>query len=318
MKFLTMVLLCIFTLNLQAVNFDDFVENEMTQPHSFFNFQEKGFGFLDNGDEQLKIFNWNFEKLYSISIKKGQGPGQLKNGRVATVFLLKENVLVVPQLDKNLLLFSKNGKFLKNVNIDFLPLGGFYINNKAYIFDGSINFENEKTVIAHEFDIKTMKIIKKIEVKGMKKEKNEFSKQLGNVVVTVISAKLTMTNKNDFIIIDTQNGRIFKTNENGKIISKTNLPNKQSFKIKKGDSISIAMIREKVFSSAISNLNKCYMTFIKNADDEDKANTLILNTDFNKVSILNELSGKWIIIGVNNHKLYIFNDIDYEIKTINI
>lgn len=321
MKNLAMFFMCFFVLNTLAVNFDDFIENEIIQPQNFFSFQEKGFGVFDTGDNQIKVFNWKFEKLFAIPLKKGQGPGQLKNQYVATVLLIKENVLVIPQFDKKLLLFSKKGKFLKDIKTDFSPSGGFYVNDKIYIFDGSISFENEKTVIAHEFDLKTMKMVKNIEVEGMKREKNELSKQLGNVVVTGISAKLTMSEKNCFIIIDTQNGRMFEVNDNGKIMSNLNLPDKQKFKMKKtqkGNSVSITMVAEKYFSSVESVFNKCYISFIKNPEDEEKANTLILNSDYKTASVLSNLKGNWKIIGVNNHKLYIFNKIDYEIKTITI
>ncbi len=321
MKLLSFVLMCVFSFNLFAVNFDNFVEENLIEPARFFSYENNGFAVFDRGDKKLKIFNKDFKKLFELMLKEGQGPGQLKNGYFASVVFLKDKVVVVPGFEDKVMVFSKNGKFLKDVRFKKTIFSACKIKGQLYLFSNSIDFEKDKTEVAYKANLETGNIEKTIEVTGMKREQSELSKKLNGITVSGIAVKISTTDDGNILLLDTQGGRLITVDLTGKVLQIVNLPAKQIMqmkKVEKDGKVMISMHADTNFLNMRTLDGNVYITAASNIGDDEKVSTKIFKVSNGKVETILDTKGLFVIIGFSNNNLYLFDDVEYQIKEIKL
>jgi len=321
MKLLSFVLMCVLSFNVFAVNFDDFIEENLIEPVRFFAYENNGFAVFDRGDQKLKVFDKDFKKLFELTLKKGQGPGQLKNGYFASVVFWGDKVIVVPGFEDKILVFSKNGKFLKDVRFEKTIFSACKIKGQLYLFSNSIDFEKDKTEVAYKANLETGKIEKTIEVTGMKREQSELSKKLNGITVSGISVKVSTTDDGNILLLDTQGGRLITVDLTGKVLQIVNLPAKQIMqmkKVEKDGKVMISMHADTNFLNMRTFDGNVYITAASNIGDDEKVSTKIFKVSNGKVSTIVNSKGLLVIMKINDNKLYLFNDTEYQIKEIKL
>jgi hypothetical protein len=304
-----------------AVNFDDFVLKNLIEPANFYPYKDNGFAVFDRGDKKLKVFGNKFNKLFEITLKQGQGPGQLKNGFFSSVVFLKDKIIIVPGFEDKVSIFSEKGNFLKDVRFKKNIFGGCRIKDSLYLFANNINFEKDKTEVAYKVNLETGETEETIEVSGMKREQSELSKKLKGISVSGISTKATVTADGKIILVDTQGGRLFKIALNGKIEETVNLPVQQVMtmkKIEKNGSTMISLRAKTYFNTVREYKGGIYIGTMSNMDDDEKVTTTVYKIQKGKVEPIVNTKGRFAIIGFNNDSLCLFDDLEYQIKEIKL
>jgi len=321
MKKIIVILSFVLCLSSFAVDFESFIEKEMLQPANFYSYGNKGFGFFDKGDSSLKVFNWDFKKVFEFKITQGQGPGQLTDSNSPSfAFYTDKKVFVAPAFQKKVFVFSKKGVFLQEIKTSVIPQTLFIKNDFLIALNGGLNFEEETTVLAVYIDLKTGKEVKKIELNGLMREKSNLTAKMGKIKLTGLSVHYCVTEKDNILILDRQVGEVFHVNLQGKILKRKKLNEAEEFKVvteKKGNVISAFINAIKLFSGFDFNNSTIVVTLAKKTK-EDKYTTVLSKINSNNKVIDETLKGRWKVLGIHNNKLYLFETEEYEIKIMDM
>ncbi len=315
-------LVLISGLNSQSIKVVDMSEEflKIQQSVMFYDLGDDGFAAYDIGDGSLKVFSWDCTLKQRIPIKKGEGPGELKSS-IASVCLVDGKFYIAGFFENKICIFNRNGKFEKDLKVDFSAKEIFFHHDKLYLLKLNLLKDNNGICLGKFADPVSGKASQDICLKGEKVTAdsigvNSFMARMsstfevsknGNIHLLVSSASLLVTIDRQF-----------------KVIRKITLPYKErilSRTIKNGDEDQSVMSVLDWYPDVRAFEDDLYICFSKTVKRDPETgkgdiHTIVIKVDPAGKTSEKEIEGDQIIIGRNKGVLYLFNTEEYVLSMV--
>ncbi len=322
LKSLVVVLICTGSL-LAEITIDLSDKILKVKNLQFYPDDSKGFALYDDGEEQLKFFDWNFKLTRRIPLKKGEGPAEIKQDISALVVLDKNSIALNEFFDDNINLYNFDGTLTGT-----LP---FRIRARAFFKKGNrliaINFNFQKggkdAFLAKIFDIKTHKTIRTIKLKEPIRWPDEYKNSeffLGN------KGHFAVGEDNTIYMLMGAHDTLYIIEEDGTISGKVKLPNKA--RIDKKKTIKDDSGKEMFVTSYLHshfNMNRagdciyiCYYRCLKRKAGFPDKFRLIVQKVLPDRSVKEKVfeQKRFRVIGGHKGMVYFFNADDYTVTGV--
>jgi hypothetical protein len=294
---------------------------KVQEPAIIHDLGEKGFAIHDIGEEKIKFFNWDAKLINEMKINKGEGPGEFKYF-ITSAFFFDEHLYLLGFMENKINIYDIDGKFVKSIKLEFITKEVIYLKNKLYVFNLRMNASAASFTLGNIIDPKTFKTNKKI----IMKDRIVSPKTLGgNPALLGLSSTFDVgINGNIFILISSENVLI-ELNEDGELISRTDMPYKERKEIKSvknGDKVETVMSVLDWYQDMRVFKNSAYACFLKHVK-KDKYGGDVYQTYVIKIlkyQKYNEkiLDGNFVFIGEYKENVFFFNTEKYQIVSIKL
>jgi hypothetical protein len=292
---------------------------KVNEPAVLHDLGENGFAVHDAGEENLKFFDRNFKMIKAIPLKKGEGPGEIKDS-ISSVFLKGDKVYLLGFMEKRLKVFSRNGEFVKDISLDLLPRDMVFYRGKLYVFNLRVNATEDSFLLGKIVEPGTGKSIKDIFIK----EKLLSSEVLGgNASLLGFASTFDVGDNNIYLLISSAN-ILFEINEDGKVVRRVELPYKERKEVrsvKNGDKVNMVMSVLDWYPDMRVIKNNVFVCFLKHLKKDKKTGSDIYRTHVIKVLKDGRFSekilpGDLVLIGEYAGNLYLFDNENYHVVSM--
>ncbi len=259
--------------------------------------------FLDKGDNSLKVFDINLKHIeYRLKIKEGQGPGEVSpyffmaNPSIA---FSQKKVFINDIARRSILVFNSNGIFLKQLK-QKQPV--IYLNKsseKLYLFIRE-NSGDGFSLSVKVMDTKTYNILKSIKLNCHFKIKIIKQYKLWSDPVIALNKK-----DKSIAVFNGENSILF-FNSKGELQKTLKLPVKSHKEVKMmNHSLYVDIVS--FISSLIYWQNQLYGVYVFK-DKNSQYFSKIFKITNEKFEFENQLSGSYVICGINNNSILLFDE----------
>jgi hypothetical protein len=285
------------------------------------NFDDKGFGFYDQGSNTFKIFDWDFKIKNEIPIKAGEGPGEVRR-TIRTACLYKDKLLVCQADDNKISIFTREGKYYKDLILNIYPRKIMNIRNMVYIFNSRFCAAEKSPLLALIIDPDSGKTIKEVRlIEQIVEAKSGEEKAL-----TAMGSYFAVGETNHIYLLLRYENTLYEIDENGKCILKTPLPYKwrerRRTEMRDGNRVLVVSNLDLFWDMKIiqNTIFACFFKTIKegNTSKENICETYVIKLYRNGKHSEKIFTGLVRILGEANGNLYLFNRDDYQATQVKL
>jgi hypothetical protein len=286
-------------------------------------FGDKGFGVYDWGEKKYKIFDWTFKIVESFPITIGEGPGEIKP-YVFNAFIYNDKVYVNGHLSRGINVYSKKGKFLNSISIDFTPRSILFHGNKIYIFNSTV-ISPTKSPFVQILNADTGKQVNAIHLKSKIPKPKDMDDD-----VSMYFIHYDIGSDNLIYMLHAMDNSILIIDEDGNIIKKIKLPHEPRIKqtiTKDGANVNVGLDTLDFYSDIKCSKDGVYLTFFKTdkiiENSKDGSIELVIKTylvKWGKNGKFTEkiFDGDFIFLGAQNDTIYLFNREEYYVFPVKL
>ncbi len=295
---------------------------KIQDPVILYDLGDKGFAVNDVGEAKLKILNWEFKLINQFPLKRGEGPGEIKNF-VSSACFVDDKIFLLGFFGQKIKVFNRNGIFEKEIPLDFTPKDLFFKNGKLYLLNLSINASEESFSLGRIIDPLSGKKIKDISLKN----KLVTPKTLGgNPILIGMSSTFDVGKDGNIYILVSSANLLISVNTNNQLEYKIDLPYKERKTIqteKKGEEENIVLSVLDWYTDMRAYDDGVYVCFQKTVKKDDKTGEKTYQTVVLKLLKTGKFSekifaGNCVIIGRYKGYLHLFNSEEYKIIPVKL
>ena len=295
---------------------------KIQEPVMLYDLDDHGFAVYDLGENEIKIFNWDFKVINRFPLKKGEGPGEIKN-IVAAACIVKGKIYVAGLFEKKIIVFNPNRKLEREIPLDFMQRDLFYRDGKLYSLNLSINAGEESFNLGKIIDPLSGKPVKDIFLKS----KLITPKSLdGNPLLIGLSSTFDVGSNGKVHMLISSANLLVSINDKNQLEYSMELPYKERKTIqtvKSGDeevqelSVLDWYTDMRAFDDAV------YVCFLKTVKEDVKSGGKTYQTVVIKILTGGKFfekvfDGDCVIIGKHRGYLYFFNCREYKVIPIKL
>jgi hypothetical protein len=295
---------------------------KLQEPVILYDLGEKGFAAYDAGDYKMKFFDWEFKQVNQFSLKKGEGPGEIKNFIVSTC-IVEGKIYLLVLFDRNIKIFDQHGKYEKDITLDFMPRDFFFKKGSLYLLNLSINATGESFSLGAIIDPLSGKKTKDIFLKDTVFSPETFK---GDPIMIGISSTFDVGNDGSVYLLISSANLLVAIDGSNRLKYKIDLPYKerktmQTVKENGEESIVLSVLDWYPDMRAFDDgVYACFRETVKTGKKNDvKTYRTVVIKVFNKDEVSEKVfAGECVIIGQHKGILYLFNSGEYTVIPVKL